>query len=62
MGYEENCAAKPFSITPWHLLSAIAQGIKAIHQRRKTRRILLHLNDAQLKDIGLTRSDIERDR
>jgi len=62
MGYEENCAAKPFSVTPWHLLRAIAQGIKAIHQRRKTRQILLHLRDAQLKDIALTRGDIESER
>ncbi|WP_239953162.1 DUF1127 domain-containing protein [Pantoea sp. Z09] len=62
MGYEENCAAKPFAVTPWHLLRALAHGIKAIHQRRKTRQILSHLNDAQLKDIGLTRSDIENER
>jgi len=59
MGYEENCAAKPFSVTPWSLLRAVVRSLRALHQRRKTRLILLHLSDAQLKDIGLTRSDIE---
>lgn len=59
MGYEENCAAKPFSVTPWSLLRAIVRSLRALHQRRKTRLVLLHLSDAQLKDIGLTRSDIE---
>ena len=62
MGYEENCAAKPFSVTPRYMLRAMVKSIRAIHQRRKTRLILSHLSDAQLKDIGLTRSDIESDR
>ena len=62
MGYEENCAAKPFSVTPWSLLRTIARSLKDLHQRRRTRLILLQLSDAQLKDIGLTRGDIENER
>ncbi|WP_311790980.1 MULTISPECIES: DUF1127 domain-containing protein [Pantoea] len=62
MGYEENCAAKPFSVTPWSLVRAIVCSLRALHQQRKTRLILLQLSDAQLKDIGLTRGDIEHER
>lgn len=61
MGYEENAAAKPFSVTPWRLARAMVQRVRKMQQRRKTRLILSHLNDAQLKDIGLTRADIERE-
>ncbi|MEZ3501793.1 DUF1127 domain-containing protein [Pantoea sp. KPR_PJ] len=60
MGYEENRAAKPFSVTPWHLVRALLRYFRKLQQRRQTRQILSHLNDLQLKDIGLTRSDVEK--
>lgn len=59
MGYEENRAAKPFSAAPWQLVRAALRHLRKMQQRRQTRLILSHLNDAQLKDIGLTRGDIE---
>lgn len=61
MGYEENCAAKPFSVTPWQLLRAAGKGFRQFLERRRTRLMLSRLSDDQLKDIGLSRSDIERD-
>ncbi|RPD93269.1 DUF1127 domain-containing protein [Candidatus Pantoea deserta] len=62
MGYEENRAAKPFAVTPWSLIRDLVRYLRQIKRQRQTRRILSHLNDAQLKDIGLTRGDIERER
>ncbi len=37
-------------------ISAIAAWLSRAAERRRTRRALLALNDAQLKDIGLSRS------
>ncbi len=60
MEFDQNRAAKPFSVT---LLDIFRDGVRAIKRwqaRRETREILSHLSDAQLRDIGLTRQDINQ--
>lgn len=60
MEFDQNRAAKPFNVT---LLDIFRGGLRAIKRwqvRRETREILSHLSDAQLRDIGLTRQDINQ--
>ncbi|GME48014.1 MULTISPECIES: DUF1127 domain-containing protein [unclassified Pantoea] len=57
MGYDENCAAKPFAGTPYHLVRYLWRSYKCWQLRRETRLILSKLSDSQLKDIGISRSD-----
>lgn len=58
MEFESNRRAKLFS-------AALIPGWRRFrdwHLRNQTRRILLHLNETQLKDIGLTAEDVRRYR
>lgn len=61
MEFEQNKAAQPFS---WPLIKAIFlvpyHRWQARRLRSCTRKILSRLNDAQLKDIGLTCEDVRR--
>ena len=41
-------------------LAAVTAALLAVGRARRDARMLDELSDAQLKDIGLTRSDIER--
>ncbi|MBP2196009.1 DUF1127 domain-containing protein [Erwiniaceae bacterium L1_54_6] len=60
MEFDQNRAARPFNITLLDMLRALRQLVKSWRLRRETRRILSHLSDTQLRDIGLTRGDIDR--
>jgi uncharacterized protein YjiS (DUF1127 family) len=60
MEFEQNRAAKPFNVTLLDIYRALRQLVKSWYARRQTRRILSHLSDTQLRDIGLTRGDIDR--
>lgn len=60
MEFDQNRAARPFNVTLLDIFRAVRQLVKAWHLRRQTRRILSHLSDTQLRDIGLTRGDIDR--
>ncbi|MGK3144583.1 DUF1127 domain-containing protein [Pantoea sp. C2G6] len=57
MGYDENRAAKPFAVTPYHLLRLLWRSYQRWQRRRETRTILAKLSDAQLKDIGMRRDE-----
>jgi uncharacterized protein YjiS (DUF1127 family) len=43
------------------LLSAVFQAISAMAEKRRSRLALLSMTDEQLKDIGLSRADAERE-
>lgn len=43
------------------LLNAVAEGASVMMERRRSRFVLLGLTDDQLKDIGLSRADAERE-
>ena len=43
------------------LLSAAVQAVSAMFEKRRSRVALLSLTDDQLKDIGLSRADAERE-
>ncbi|WP_074180987.1 DUF1127 domain-containing protein [Pantoea sp. OXWO6B1] len=58
MEYEENRAARPFTIRPFRFLRLIWSSIRRWQCQRETRAILSRLSDCQLKDIGLDRNDI----
>jgi len=57
MEFNEIRAARPFAASPFHLIYRLW---KAWYARKITKRILSRLSPAQLKDIGLTRQDVER--
>ena len=44
------------------LISTIAEGFNSIFVRRKTLKALDELDDRLLRDVGLTRSDVEKMR
>ncbi|MEC5321094.1 DUF1127 domain-containing protein [Brenneria populi subsp. brevivirga] len=44
----------------WSILTRTCQKWRAWRLKVKTRRVLLGMSDERLKDIGLTRKDIER--
>lgn len=60
MEFDQNQAAKPFDVTLLDMLRGARRVIKRWRDRRETRKILSHLSDAQLRDIGLTRHDVSR--
>lgn len=60
MEFEQNRAAKPFDVTLLDIFRGTRNVIKRWRDRRETRKILSHLSDAQLRDIGLTRHDVSR--
>ncbi|MBS0883780.1 DUF1127 domain-containing protein [Pantoea sp. JGM49] len=60
MEFDQNRAAKPFDVTLLDMVRGTGRAIKRWRARRETRKILSHLSDAQLRDIGLTRHDICR--
>ncbi|WP_409311462.1 DUF1127 domain-containing protein [Pectobacterium sp. B1J-3] len=61
MEFHENQSQKPFRQSPFWLMLILPYRLwKAWRLRRHTRHILRKMNDEQLKDIGLTRNDIDR--
>jgi uncharacterized protein YjiS (DUF1127 family) len=46
---------------PGRALARMADGLLAWLERRRGRRALMGLDDAQLRDIGLSRADVERE-
>ena len=60
MEFDQNRAAKPFNVTLLDIFRGGVRAIKRWQARRETREILSHLSDAQLRDIGLTRQDINQ--
>jgi uncharacterized protein YjiS (DUF1127 family) len=61
MEFNENRAARPFAASPFHLIYKLPYRLwKTWYARKHTKRILSRLSPAQLKDIGLTRQDVER--
>ena len=60
MEFDQNRAAKPFSVTLLDIMRGAARVVKHWYARRETRRILSRLSDNQLRDIGITRSDVCR--
>ncbi|BAN94860.1 hypothetical protein E05_00940 [Plautia stali symbiont] len=55
MEFDQNRAAKPFSVTLLDIFRGGVRAIKRWQARRETREILSHLSD-----IGLTRQDINQ--
>jgi uncharacterized protein YjiS (DUF1127 family) len=43
------------------LLSLAIDGLSVMAERRRSRLLLLEMTDGQLKDIGLSRADAERE-
>ncbi|WP_442577629.1 DUF1127 domain-containing protein [Mesorhizobium sp. ASY16-5R] len=43
------------------LLSMAVEGLSVMAERRRSRLLLLEMTDSQLKDIGLSRADAERE-
>lgn len=62
MEFESNRSARLFSVALIPGLLACWQRFRSWRLRKQTQRILLHLNETQLKDIGLTAEDIRRYR
>jgi len=60
MEFDQNRAAKPFDVTLLDIFRGARNAIKRWRDRRETRKILSHLSDAQLRDIGLSRHDVSR--
>lgn len=60
MEFDQNHAARPFSVTLLDLMRGAVRVVKRWHARRETRLILSRLSDNQLQDIGITRGDICR--
>jgi uncharacterized protein YjiS (DUF1127 family) len=60
MEFDQNRAAKPFDVTLLDIFRSAGRMVKNWQARRQTRRILSHLSDNQLRDIGLTREDVCR--
>lgn len=60
MEFDQNRAAKPFNVTLPDMLRGLVRAVKRWHAKRQTRLLLANLSDAQLRDIGLTRQDIDR--
>ncbi len=60
MEFDQNRAARPFSVTLLDIFRGTVRMVKNWKARRDTRRILSRLSDNQLQDIGITRSDICR--
>ncbi len=60
MEFDQNRAAKPFDVTLLDIFRGVVRMVKNWQARRETRRILSHLTDSQLRDIGLTRADVCR--
>ncbi len=42
-------------------IAALFSGLERLLEKRRSRRMLLELNDSQLKDIGVTRADAYRE-
>ncbi len=60
MEFDQNRAAKPFSVTLPDMIRAILRALKRWQSKRATRQILAQLSDHQLRDIGLTRHEANR--
>ncbi|NIF24702.1 DUF1127 domain-containing protein [Candidatus Pantoea multigeneris] len=60
MEFDQNRSGKPSSVTPLTVIRALLTAFKQWRARRETAAILSQLNDQQLKDIGMSRSDVER--
>ncbi len=60
MEFDQNRAAKPFDVTLLDIFRGARSAVRNWRNRRETRKILSHLSDAQLRDIGLTRHDVCR--
>ncbi|OIX96625.1 DUF1127 domain-containing protein [Pantoea sp. Ae16] len=59
MEFDQNRAAKPFSVTLPDMIRAALRMLKQWRAQRATRQILAQLSDNQLRDIGLTRHDVK---
>lgn len=60
MEFDQNRAAKPCAVTLLDIFRGAVMAVKKWRARRETREILSQLTDLQLRDIGLSRHDIQR--
>ncbi|WP_121573364.1 DUF1127 domain-containing protein [Brenneria alni] len=61
MEHQANCSQRTISKSLWRLIFILPyRKWKEWRLRVKTRRILMAMNDERLKDIGLSRNDINR--
>ena len=58
MSKRSSSAARLSTTLP--LVSMIGDGLNSIFMRRRTRKVLSELDDRLLRDIGLTRSDVDK--
>ena len=59
--FGETASAASIGTRFLHTLGAAIDGLSAMMERRRSRLFLLEMTDGQLKDIGLSRADAERE-
>jgi len=59
--YSEKCAVESSGRTSWQWLSWLIDWLREWHRAADDRHYLAGLNDHDLRDLGLSRHDVDRD-